>query len=412
MAVSTTYCTNTDILDVYPNIDEFDSKTPLFGWTTETFTKADASTDTFYAIYNSGFIPSLFIDSKEQVSGKLTIGTTKIGDTAEAVDNSETVIDITGTLSDFSAGSFIKINSEIMYVTTVTDASTDTLTVIRGCLGTHKETHDSGADIFQHFKPSTNGQFLYDSDNDFLILKYGSDPVNSNVESGTNFNTLTTRIRKNASRYFDSRVDANLPRDQWKDKEGNYDYIVVRTTALISAYFLINARQPGSELALQFMDEINFNLDQLNSGKVKLGYQVSSDSSSGILREVVSPQRANPLHIVDTRGNYNGSYDLFKIVITTAGVLGTAKFSVYAKGADNLKTNQVVTDKIINGQYQSIGSGLEIRFQGQDSSSAATAGGTPDEWELECWGAYESFDGSPGNAGNTRMTRKSSIRRY
>jgi len=41
------------------------------------------------------------------------------------------------------------------------------------------------------------------------------------MEAGEVFATLITRVMKNASRYFDSRVDGTLPRDQWKDKEGN-----------------------------------------------------------------------------------------------------------------------------------------------------------------------------------------------
>ena len=279
------------------------------------------------------------------------------------------------------------------------------LTVTRGAHGTDITSHSSGSKMKSLYDITVNSWY-YDETHDFLMLNNSTSPQNLNVETGTDWSSLLTRVIKNASRYFDSRVDASLPRDQWKDKEGNYDYIVVRTTALISAYFLINSSNPGSELALQFMDEINFNIDQLNTGKSKLSNQVSSDASSGVLREVVSPQNANPLHIVDTRGSYNGSYDLLKIVITTSGVVGTAKFSVFQKGADTLKTEQVVKEKIINGQYQSIGNGLQIRFQGKDASSEATAGGTPDEWELECWGILESFDGSPGSPGNTRMTRK------
>ena len=168
---------------------------------------------------------------------------------------------------------------------------------------------------------------------------------------------------------------------------------------------LVNSREPGSPIATQLFDEINFNLERINTGQVKLSYQVSSDASKGVLREVVSPQAANPLHIVDTRGDYYGIYDLLKIVITTAGAIGTAKFSVYGKNSDGLKVNQIVTDKLINGQYQTIGNGLQIRFAGQNDSSVATLGGTPDEWELEVFGKYESLDESPNSGANTRMTR-------
>ena len=93
---------------------------------------------------------------------------------------------------------------------------------------------------------------------------------------------------------------------------------------------------------------------------------------------------------------------MLKIIVTTGGAIGTSKFSVFGKDSDALKVNQIVTDKIINGQYQTIGNGLQIRFAGKNDSSVATAN---DEWELEVFGKYESMDESPNSGANTRMTR-------
>jgi hypothetical protein len=50
-------------------------------------------------------------------------------------------------------------------------------------------------------------------------------------------------------------------------------------------------------------------------------------------------------------------------------------------------------------------SGLEIRFAGKNSSSSATAGGTPDEWEIEVWGRMEAMDDNIGNVRSVKMTR-------
>ena len=208
---------------------------------------------------------------------------------------------------------------------------------------------------------------------------------------------------KNASRYVDSRIDAGVPRDAFKDKEGNYDYFLIRTASLISIYFLINAHTPGSDVAEKFLAEANFNIEQINTGQTKLSYQVTGDSAGGVLREVVTPANANPLHIVDTRGHYSGIYDLMKIVITTGGVIGTAKYDVYHGDSTGLKKNQVVTAEVITGKYQSVGSGLQVRFAGSTDASQATA---TDEWELECWGQYEALDDSPGSGTNTRLTRR------
>tara|TARA_Y100000401_G_scaffold112122_1_gene111169 strand:- start:2857 stop:3822 length:966 start_codon:yes stop_codon:yes gene_type:complete len=317
MATSSSYCTHRDLKDVFPQIDEYDVKTPVYGWVVVSGSK--------YASHNSGLVTQLFVDGES--------------------------------------------------------------------LGPAQSAH---TDL------NVEGEWFYNSTDDVLYYYSDSTPEDKLMEAGELFSTLITRVIDNASRYFDSRVDARLPRDQWRDKEGNFDYMVVRTTAMIAAYFLVNSREPGSPIATQLFEEINFNLERINTGQVKLSYQVSSDASKGVLREVTSPQNANPLHIVDTRGDYFGIYDLLKIIVTTGGAIGTSKFSVFGKDSDALKVNQIVTDKIINGQYQTIGNGLQIRFAGKNDSSVATAN---DEWELEVFGKYESMDESPNSGANTRMTR-------
>ena len=317
MATSSTYCTHRDLKDVFPQIDEYDVKTPIYGWVVVSGSK--------YAAHNSGLVTQLFVDGES--------------------------------------------------------------------LGSAQSAH---TDL------NVEGEWFYNSTDDVLYYYSASTPADKLMEAGELFSTLITRIIKNASRYFDSRVDARLPRDQWKDKEGNYDYLVVRSTALIAAYFLVNSRAPGNPISEQLFEEVNFNLDRINTGQVKLSYQVSSDASKGILREVTAPQNANPLHIVDTRGDYYGTYDLLKIIVSTGGAIGTGKFDVYGADADNLKATKIVDADIINGRYQTITGGLQIRFAGKDDSSVSTAN---DEWELEVFGRYESMDESPNSGANTRMTR-------
>ena len=54
-------------------------------------------------------------------------------------------------------------------------------------------------------------------------------------EAGVDFQTLLQNARRNASRYFESRVDFRTNKEISKDREGNYPYIVIRCTALIAA---------------------------------------------------------------------------------------------------------------------------------------------------------------------------------
>ena len=318
MAISSTYCTHRDVKDVFPNMDDYDVKNPVYGWIEVSSNK--------YAAHNSGLVTQLFADGED--------------------------------------------------------------------LGPAQSAH---TDL------NVEGEWFYNSAEDVCYYYSASTPLDKLMEAGEEFSTLVTRIMKNASRFLDARLDANLPRDQFRDKEGNFDYMIVRTAALLSAKFLIKAQEPTNPLADEFDEEVKENIEALNTGQTRLSGNVTGDASKGIVREVVAPQNSNGLHIVDTRGHYAGIYDLIKVVINTAGAIGTAKFDVYGSSTDSLKATKIVDARIINGQYQHIGNGLEIRFAGKNDSSAATIN---DEWEIECWGQQEALDDSPGSWSNTRMTRR------
>ena len=308
MATSSVYCTNRDLKDVYPNIDEFDSKTPIYGW--------NVASGSQYVAYNVGLVTALFVAGNNQ-------GTAR---------------------------------------TSVNDVN-------------------------------NNGEWYYDSTDDAVY--YYNDTTSPNdllMESGEDYATLKTRYIANASRYIDSRLDGELPRDAFKDKEGNYDYVIVRLTALYACSFLIKSMEATSEVANEFTKEAEFLISQLNDGKTKLSFQISGDASQGNLREVTAPQADNALRIVDVQGVYTGSgYDLMKIYIDTGdgGALGVGKFSVQNKDSVKLKNNLLVDSEIITGDYQHLGNGLKIRFSGKNDSSIATEG---DEYELEVFGWSEPTD--------------------
>ena len=162
---------------------------------------------------------------------------------------------------------------------------------------------------------------------------------------------------------------------------------MVRTTALISAAFMLKAQDPTNPIIEQFEQEYNHNIDLMNGGQVKLSHQNSADSSKGILREVGTISGA--IRPVDTRGAWHGTYDIIKIKITTSGIIGTCTYSVWTKNSDKLgvqEGTQVVTDEKINGDYQPLAGGLQIRFAGVGNASQAVQN---DEWELEVFGVGE-----------------------
>ena len=379
MATAPTYITHKELKRIFPQIDEFDQKTQLFGWVEKTSGE--------YVAYNSGLVTEVFVDGASLGQKNQTIGT-----------SSKTAINYVGTYSatatslvvdDGSAltdDSYIKINDEILLITNI---STNTLTVSRGHFNTDATTINNDTDIYQHFYPSANGDNLYDSDNDFFVLKYGSDPNDVLVEAGEDFTDMVTQYRADASRYFDSRVDPSLPREQLKDKSGNYDYMVIRTVGLIAAAFMIKTKDHKSELAISFMEEADKNIELLNEGKAALSWQNTADASQGLIRDIT--YTSGKIRPVDTRGNWNGSWDLIKVKIGTGGVLGTATYNVYTKDSDGLKQNQVVTEEKITGDFQPLAGSLQIRFAGESDSTVATAN---DEWEIEVTGQTEYVDSS------------------
>tara|TARA_R110001599_G_scaffold336250_1_gene553850 strand:- start:16 stop:525 length:510 start_codon:yes stop_codon:yes gene_type:complete len=164
---------------------------------------------------------------------------------------------------------------------------------------------------------------------------------------------------------------------------------------------MIKSHDPNSELANALMEEAEKNISNINEGKAALSWQVTRDSSQGIVRDVT--YTASKIRPVDTRGEWSGTYDLIKVKIGTGGVLGTATYNVYIKDGDGLKNQQVVTNEKVNGDYQSLAGGLEIRFAGSTDATEAAAN---DEWEIEVFGRYEDVDASSGKAVKMTRTRK------
>ena len=314
------YCTTRDLKDVFPAIDEFDTKTALYGFVTHS--------SNLYRADNIGLVTQLFANGKNLGAGQSSVSDTDAND---------------------------------------------------------KWHYDDSNDVVYYYNSSTNP-------NDMLM------------ESGDDWDTLRTRYISNAEKYLDSRLDGRLPRKQFKDKDGNYDYIIVRTTALLACSFLIKASNPSSEIANALFEEADKNIMSLNEGSTKLSWQVSGDASKGVIRQV---SVSGAINLVDTRGHYYDIYDRVGVKITTAGAMGTAKYSVWHKDADNLGAERMnngdTADYVetINGQYQPLTDNIYIRFAG-DTADTATLN---DKWEVEFFGKHESVDDA-GMPYSIRMTRR------
>ena len=325
MATQATYCTERDLKDVFPEVDSYDTKTPVYGWVVVSGDK--------YGAHNSGLVTQLFVNGES--------------------------------------------------------------------LGSAQSAH---TDL------NVEGEWFYNSTDDVIYYYSASNPNDKLMESGELFSTLKTRYMKNASEWLDSRLDGTLPRERFKDQDGNYDYIIVRTSALLAAVFLIRAQDPTSEVASALFDEATNAIDKINDGQTKLSWQITQSDSQGVVRQTSD---TGNLRIVDTRGRYVGTYDKIGVRITTAGAMGTAKYSVWTNDGDKIgaeimgetsssvtSTADADTTEIIDGMYQPLVGGLQIRFAG-DTKDAAVAG---DAWEIEVTGKYEAVDNARPKT--IKMTRR------
>ncbi|KKK58823.1 hypothetical protein LCGC14_3040570, partial [marine sediment metagenome] len=132
-------------------------------------------------------------------------------------------------------------------------------------------------------------------------------------------------------------------------------------------------------------------LDQILAGKVKLSFEIDADSSQGSISKI---SVSGGLNLIETRGIALGvTWDAIKVIVILGGAIGTATYSVFTKDSINntLKTNEVLTEEVIDGDFQTLAYGLQIRFRG-DSGDTATAN---DEWEVEVRGDGEAVT-NPG----------------
>ena len=316
MASAPIYCTHKELKRVFPQLDEYDQKTPVYGWVEVTTNK--------YAAHDSGSVTQLFVD----------------GESLGAAQSAHTDLNV-------------------------------------------------------------EGEWFYNSTDDVLYYFSATTPIDKLMEVGELFTAMVTQFRTDASRYLDSRLDPKLPKNQLKDKNGNFDYMIIRTTALYAAAFMVRTKDPTSDIAAALMLEADNNVQLLNEGRAALSYQNTGDASQGVLRDVTYTGAVRP---VDFRGRAGAvDYDLIKVKIssTTAGVIGTAKYNVFVKDGDGLKNSQVVTEEIITGDYQALAYGLQVRFAGTADDSAAVAN---DEWEVEVRGYNEEVD--TADLKGIKMTRR------
>ncbi len=240
--------------------------------------------------------------------------------------------------------------------------------------------------------PNANNEYSYESAADLLIYYMGglsTSSLNSKIfEGGRDFSDLITECRKRGSDFTRNLISKPIyPRKGVgvQSSVGNdYPEVIVMIAAHLACYFLVNPynKELGDELYGKVSNiEGDGWADKINRGEIDLYQEDSNDAVKGILREITYGGSSTG-NISAVRGVPTTEWDVIKILITTAGTFtagsaSSVKYTTYTRNDTGLKISVNQSATIMDGSYQSVGHGMEVRFAPGVYSSN-------DEWELEC----------------------------
>ena len=246
--------------------------------------------------------------------------------------------------------------------------------------------------------PNANKEFNYNTSTgllSFFLENFSTSLLNSSViESGRDwYDTKVEAVRKASDLCRNVLPVPIYPRKGvgTASATGNdYPEIIVRSTAIIACADLVRPfdKEKGDELMAMAMNpEGTGYLDMVRTGQIALSQDEGLAKHSGIIREV-SINANSTGSVIDVRGRPSVDWDVIKIVVSTAGTFtsgsaSTVKYDTFVKDDTGLKIDKSTNAEIIDGGYQDVGHGMQVRF----SPGIYTIN---DEWELEISGIVDS----------------------
>ena len=246
--------------------------------------------------------------------------------------------------------------------------------------------------------PNANKEFNYATGTgllSFYLTNSSTSLLNSAViESGRDwYDTKVEAVRKASDLCRNVLPVPIYPRKGvgMASSTGNdYPEIIVRSTAIIACADLVRPfdKEKGDELMAMAMNPDGTGyLDMVRTGQIALSQDEGLAKHSGIIREV-SVNANTTGSIIDVRGKPTVDWDVIKIIISTAGTFtsGSAsgvKYDTYVKDDTGLKIDKSSDAEVIDGGFQDVGHGMQVRF----SPGLYTSN---DEWELEVSGIVDS----------------------
>tara|TARA_Y100001973_G_C5186800_1_gene328381 strand:+ start:451 stop:1455 length:1005 start_codon:yes stop_codon:yes gene_type:complete len=226
--------------------------------------------------------------------------------------------------------------------------------------------------------PNADYEYNYSESTDSVqVFLSTANPNDLSIEAGVDFTTFITDQIEASSQQLNSMLDHSrfpipLPKayiyssDPANDSP-EYDYIVKRLTALITAYNVITSRFPQSEEAVALYAQVTNEeetglLDKLNAGKITLAFETDSKDSDG--GRVIEVTKTGSMSLVETYGEFRGArYDRIQCICTTGGAYGAAKITIKTYDGTNLYGAEQ-TGEVITGGLQHISGGIYARFEG------------------------------------------------
>tara|TARA_A100001201_G_scaffold20323_3_gene22706 strand:+ start:2776 stop:3750 length:975 start_codon:yes stop_codon:yes gene_type:complete len=215
----------------------------------------------------------------------------------------------------------------------------------------------------------------YDSDADALYVYSLIDPDEVVYEASEDWATVKQRVVNEQADHIRSFINRPIFKRTKAEDQGaasrNYDFVLINANAGLACAALISSQDPDKAMEIYeryISPDGDGMLDRLKRGDYALWHEATNELNEGRVVPV-SVNASSTGYIADTKvyALPKVDYDDVRVKITQAGTFtsgsaSSVKYSVYIKNDDGLAMMNVVEDEVINGDYQSLAYGMEIRW--------------------------------------------------
>lgn len=215
---------------------------------------------------------------------------------------------------------------------------------------------------------SNASTFCYVADTDLLYVHLASesDPANSVMEAGEDWDSFKGNMRNKASQFMDSALNNRYatplaPRSIQTYDTASYEYPIVRACALLTCAFIAKRRDPNDDIGEKlYMEAWNPN-PEVGVQKGWLNLLIDGDI---VLQDQTSPREVGHWNIypyatnaVDYNpilyGQYLGSqFKIWRIQIDGSGARNAATFKVSYDGGTNWDLTTQTMEDANNDEYR------------------------------------------------------------